>query len=356
MTAPDEPGPAGADDPSAGKTAPVTAASNPGNGEAGERQAADIDASAGAPLNPEGGKPSASVNDFSSFAGIPGANPDSSADAGPAMATPAANSDGHEPHAACTEMSLLLQADIDNELPAADAARVAAHLANCPRCTAEQARILHLSQRLRAELPPYKIPPALQKTIRDRIAATAVTTPPRFAFPQSRPASFGAGFAVAAALALFAILPRAFAPTAAPTLAAAIVDAHVHALQPGHLIDITSSDRHTVKPWFDGKVPFAPSVIDFADKGFPLAGGRLDYVDNHAAAALVYRRRLHVINVFVWPVASAADKLALDGARHGYTAVHWSAGGLNYWAVSDLNARDLRSFVELFRARLAKEG
>jgi len=126
-----------------------------------------------------------------------------------------------------------------------------------------------------------------------------------------------------------------------------LVDAHVRSLLPGHLLDVVSSDRHTVKPWFTGKTDIAPAVVDLSDRGFPLLGGRLDYVDGHSAATLAYGRRLHTINLFVW--RSAGGEPA-DGSFtvRGYSLLHWTNGGLSYWAISDAAGSELQAFREAY--------
>ena len=129
-------------------------------------------------------------------------------------------------------------------------------------------------------------------------------------------------------------------------MAALVVDGHVRSMQFNHLVDIPSSDQHVVKPWFNGKVPFSPKVTDFKDKGFPLDGGRLDYV-NQDAAALVYKRNQHIINVFEYPGGGSSG--IRDFQQRGYNILHWAKDGMQYWVVSDLNQPDLRQFAELLR-------
>ncbi len=155
----------------------------------------------------------------------------------------------------------------------------------------------------------------------------------------------GAGAVAACALVVVGVQQ-----TRAPPLAGELVSDHVRSMLASHLTDVATSNRHVVKPWFDGKVAFAPTVVDFADKGFPLVGGRLEYVRGQRAAALVYRRDLHLINVFVWPEGSPADRLETGGVRDGYNLVHWTQGGLNYWAVSDVEPAQLRQLRDLFLA------
>jgi anti-sigma factor RsiW len=118
-----------------------------------------------------------------------------------------------------------------------------------------------------------------------------------------------------------------------------------------HLTDVASSDQHTVKPWFTGKLDFAPRVVDLAGQGSPLVGGRLDYLEGHPAAAMVYQRRKHLINLFIWPAADGGtDTIPKATSRHGFNVVSWRVMGIEYWAVSDLNARELLDFVRAFQA------
>ena len=136
---------------------------------------------------------------------------------------------------------------------------------------------------------------------------------------------------------------------------------HILPRMANHLADVAATDKHTVKPWFDGKLDFAPPVIDLAASGFPLAGGRLDYMDGRPVAALVYQRRLHYINLFVWPstatrnappsseTASQSPAQARALTREGYNMVHWSQGGMTFWAVSDVAPDDLQAFVALLQ-------
>jgi anti-sigma factor RsiW len=149
---------------------------------------------------------------------------------------------------------------------------------------------------------------------------------------------------VAAALVLL------FLPPGRGDFAAMIVSDHIRALQPGHIMDVVSTEQHTVKPWFDGRLDFAPPVRNLGGHGFPLAGGRLDYVDGHVAAALVYYRAKHVINLFIWPNRGPQVASEASGKRNGYNFVHWAQDGMTFWAVSDLEAPQLAEFARLWRA------
>jgi anti-sigma factor RsiW len=160
--------------------------------------------------------------------------------------------------------------------------------------------------------------------------------------------------AIAASLAFVALLtwsvlrPRPL-PSHEDSLVQGVMSSHVRSLMPGHLLDVTSSDQHTVKPWFAGQVDFSFAVKNPADEGYPLAGGRLDYVDNRKVAALVYKRCQHTINVFVWLAAAGADEPTQEATRQGYCLFHWTTAGLTYWVISDLNERELKEFVRLLQ-------
>jgi anti-sigma factor RsiW len=263
----------------------------------------------------------------------------------------------------CAEMSLLVQADIDGELAPADTAGVEAHLEHCPNCAALQMQLIALSGRIRQEVTYHAAPSAarekLRTAIRSRVAAIgklkAQESPIdsirrvswRYHLSRSRlslVAPFGAGFALGACLVLIFMLPQN------GDLPNAVVSDHIRALQPGHLMDVVSTDQHTVKPWFDGRIDFAPPVRDFKDEGFPLAGGRLDYLDGRKVAALIYKRRKHLIDLYVWPDGDRLDHAPTAGSRNGYNFLHWSHDGMAFWAVSDLAASELLDFGNLSRA------
>jgi anti-sigma factor RsiW len=240
----------------------------------------------------------------------------------------------------CEQIALLIQAELDNELDTAGAVSLSDHISRCAACAALRQDMAALSARLRAELPRYAAPDSLRRAIpappkQRRFRGTAAALP------------FGAGFALAACLALL-LLPRG-----ATDLASEAVAGHIRALQPGHLADIASSDKHTVKPWFDGKLDYAPPVRDFARQGFPLIGGRLDYLAGRPVAALVYGRGKHLIDLFVWPAAptrAAAQAGPRAGTRQGYNFRRWTADGMEFWAVSDVSPEQLEAFAGLWRA------
>ena len=243
---------------------------------------------------------------------------------------------------ACEEFRLLIQADLDGELDAAATAALAAHIADCPGCAELQRDLTGLSARLRGEVLPHAAPASLRRTLEARLLPAAPPAPSGFRRRLVPFASFGAGAAIAACLA-FLLLPAGADPDAE------LVSDHIRALQPGHLTDVLSTDQHTVKPWFDGRIDYAPPVEDFAAQGFPLIGGRLDYLGGRPVAVLVYRRDKHLIDLYVWPDAAAASPPATT-ARDGYNVVRWTQGGMTFRAVSDVEARQLDEFARLWRA------
>jgi anti-sigma factor RsiW len=253
---------------------------------------------------------------------------------------------------------LLVQAELDGEIDAAQAAVLAAHRAQCPICLAATAELAH-ARALIGEGLYQPAPDELRDRIMAQIAAArprprpGAAASPRFAsFFRGwwGPAgSFGLGAAFAAGLALAVLGPGLPNLAEQPNLAEEIVSGHIRALQPGHLEDVASTSQHTVKPWFDGRIDFAPPVKDLAAERFPLRGGRLDYVAGRPVAALVYQRDQHVIDLFVWPAAEHAARSPETAQRQGYNSVHWTENGMALWAVSDLEAGQLREFVEDWR-------
>src|SRR5438067_111092 len=252
---------------------------------------------------------------------------------------------------------LLGQAELDGELRAAEAGALAPHRAQRLICQTAAAELMQARALMRDEL--YQ--PA-SEDVRQRIMAaldaarpaprpqpSAAATP---VLPQgwrgwrspwwSNGMSFGIGAACAAVLAFLLIMPAM-----PPGLTEEIVAGHVRALQPGHLQDVASEDRHTVKPWFDGRIDFAPPVKDLAAQHFPLTGRRLDYLNGRPVAALVYQRDKHVIDLFVWPAGGETPPQTAE--RQGYNIVHWSQNGMAFWAVSDLEAAQLQQFAEDWR-------
>jgi len=232
----------------------------------------------------------------------------------------------------------------DGELDAARAAEFEAHLASCAACAAALARQQALRDAIRGATLYAKAAASLHARVRGALPARSSAP------PSGRVAWLGAAAAVAIILVgLWRFAPgRGGAPPERP-MVAAILDAHVRSLLPAHLTDVASTDQHTVKPWFDGRLDFSPPVADLASDGFPLVGGRLDVVAGRSVAALVYGRRRHVVNLFVWPSEEEKTASARAGSAHGYQWIHWKRGGMTFWAVSDAAAGDLEEFARLLR-------
>ncbi|MGA2429232.1 MAG: zf-HC2 domain-containing protein [Candidatus Acidiferrum sp.] len=249
----------------------------------------------------------------------------------------------------CELTQSVLHGYLDGELDAARAADFERHLISCSQC----ASALETQETLRTSIQQAglyeRAPSTLRRKIESQYGVPAAVTPMRVK-AGVRPSSWQ-WLAVAAALFLavflgWRLIPGLGANRAQVELASAIVDAHLRSLQPGHLEDVVSTDQHTVKPWFDGKVNFAPPVRDFAGDGFPLEGGRLDVVEGREVAVLVYGRRKHVINVFVWPM-SEADTSPQSGSQLGYNWISWRKAGMEMYAVSDVSPADLDALRKL---------
>ena len=206
-----------------------------------------------------------------------------------------------------------------------------------------------LGDALREALPTYAAPDSLRTFARERAMAELAS---RAALRRAWPTRFAYAAAIVAAVAAGwganSLNSRRIAAKEADTMVVAVVDTHVRSLMTHHLTDVISSDRHTVKPWFAGRVDFAPHVPDLAADGFPLIGGRVDTVARHSGAALVYGRRLHTIDLFVWPT-STAEAATMSESYHGFAVMHWTDRGLTYWAVSDVAREDLATFVANYR-------
>jgi anti-sigma factor RsiW len=237
---------------------------------------------------------------------------------------------------------------IDGELDAGEALDVAAHLATCEACSAEYTLLLNTLESMRQNMPPLRAPNALRERVVAAIRTPSISSEPTFRVGRSyRTWAVAAGFLAMIGVG-YGIGTRVSTPSAG-SAADAVLTAHVRSLQQGHLTDVVSTDQHTVKPWFTGKLDFSPAVPRLESEGFPLVGGRLDYIANRPVAALVYQRRAHIINVLTYPSESAAPVAPHLETRRGFQIANWSAGGMAYWVVSDLNADELRTICSLMR-------
>lgn len=271
----------------------------------------------------------------------------------------------------CTENEMLIHGYLDGELDLGSALRFEAHLKECPACAQAYENHKALSRTLKTGPFYFRASNSLEQRIRialvessaaGRVPAAAAgrgtarkeerpkesrlwdTVFPRFSWAL-----------VAASLALIAfvavrVVRRSQNSSPDQLLAQEVLSSHVRSLMASHLTDVPSSDQHTVKPWFDGKLDFAPPVEDLSAQGFPLVGGRLDYLADRPVAALVYQRRKHFINLFIWPSAEPSAQTAV--MRQGYNLIHWTRSGMTCWAASDLNYQELSDFVRLVQGRI----
>ena len=273
----------------------------------------------------------------------------------------------------CDEATKLMDVYLDGELDPLTSQKIEQHLRDCHKC--EQAYEAHtaLSHAISRGAPYYKAPNELRQRVHSSLLDTIGAKDIRSAarenqllvkrpraerrfVPSEMPWNW---LALAAAIILTAViisslLPRLKQPGSDQFLATQLIASHVRSLMANHLTDVASSDQHTVKPWLDAKLDFAPAVVDLSGQGFPLIGGRLDYLDNRPVAALVYQRRKHFINLFVWPAAAGDSKKQELVTRQGYHLLHWIDGDFTYWAVSDVNASDLQNFKQAFEEQTAR--
>ena len=246
---------------------------------------------------------------------------------------------------ACEQSQSVAHAYLDGELDAVRAAEFEKHLAVCPDC----AGVIASWDEVRTGIHRGGLREIAPSRLKERVYADLHRG--RESRLQTRTAPYATWLAIAAAVILALFVAARFLPNrdhdgVPPQLVAQFVDAHLRSLQPGHLMDVVSTDQHTVKPWFDGKLDFSPTVQDFSEQGFPLEGGRLDVAGGRTVAALVYARRKHIISVFVWP-SPQPDADPQSGSLRGYQWIGWRKGGMEYYAVSDVNAADLQQLQSL---------
>ena len=255
----------------------------------------------------------------------------------------------------CDEVRPLIDAYVDGELDLMNSLAVERHLPGCPDCTPIYKNRKALREALRNSPLYFNAPPRLESRLRKSIREANASSPA--SSMASSPASpskwyprrWMAAAALVTGLLLTLGIVRGLLPPADDSLVRELLTSHLRSLMVDHLSDVVSSDQHTVKPWFNGKVDFSPVVIDTTPQGFPLVGGRLDYIDNRPVAALVYQRQKHVINLFIWPADPGSPNSMQVLNRQGYNLVRWVEGGMTYWAVSDLNPPELEEFIRLIQ-------
>jgi anti-sigma factor RsiW len=251
----------------------------------------------------------------------------------------------------CDACQSALEARLDGELAADEAREIDRHLATCPACARQFATLGETRRLVSENAMRYTAPDVLKARIRGAVARAA--TPPvaadmrRKTFRWWREVAAGVAIAIVSSAVTFVAARHSEATYAA---ADELLASHIRSLMPGHLTDVPSTEQHTVKPWFNGRVDLSPAVPNLDKAGFPLVGGRADYIRGRVVPVVVYARRRHMINVYAWPSSSPGGAPPNDLSRNGYHFVMWRSGGIEYWAVSDLNAAELHAFVAMFVA------
>jgi anti-sigma factor (TIGR02949 family) len=252
----------------------------------------------------------------------------------------------------CDEAHQLLHAYVDDELDIATALQMESHLPDCPVCRRE----LELAQVIRTAVAqpavyypaPSGLRERLQRTMRAEVGEMGPSPKAGILTPWWTRPMVLSGLAAAVFLMISSVV-LFLRPYAPPDQIAELIGSHVRSLEADHLLDVQSTDQHTVKPWFAGKLEFSPPVVDLSADGYPLIGGRLDYLDQQQVAALIYRRHKHVINLFIWPGESSSEV----SSKQGFNLIRFECKGMICWAVSDLNLGELQQFADLFKAQKA---
>jgi anti-sigma factor RsiW len=241
----------------------------------------------------------------------------------------------------CRETKNLLNAYVDGELDSAGSLGVEKHVQGCASCLTDAENLHALASAIENGGLRFMAPQRLKTNVQAALRE-ANPAPTRSIF------NWRWGSAVAAAVLIVVVSMQWLKPSQ-ETLVNEIVSSHVRSMMANHITDVASSDRHTVKPWFSGKLDYSPPVKDLTDQGFRLLGGRLDYVDSRPVAALVYQRSQHLINLFVWPSNNTVTKQEDQLTRQGYNLIHWTQSGMSYWLVSELNLAELGECARLLK-------
>lgn len=251
----------------------------------------------------------------------------------------------------CRETEQVIGGYLDGELGLVQNLAVEQHLKDCPACAKAHREFQSFRSAMMEKSFYFDSPKGLEKRVRSALRQEA----------RAESATYRGGINwklgwltvltpfAAVAIVLLIAMPLLRGRFTEDRLAQEVLSAHVRSLMVNHKTDVASADPHTVKPWFDGKLDFAPPVNDFADRGFPQVGGRLDYLDDRPVAAVVYQRNKHFINLFMWPASSNVAKPKVFATLKGYNLLNWEESGMTFWAVSDLNRAELMTFAEMVK-------
>jgi mycothiol system anti-sigma-R factor len=273
----------------------------------------------------------------------------------------------------CEQAIEVMDGYLDGELDAVTNQEIERHLHECSDCSQAYELQRDLVRAVESSAPYFRAPSELRESIQSSLRAEIARQPLGNGSDKKQARVFGrrserpamvlapqwswlalAAGVIAAAIVAVNLVPRWRSTNGDQFLATQLIASHVRSLMATHLTDVASSDQHTVKPWLDTKLDFAPPVFDLTNDGFPLVGGRLDYIENRPVAALVYQRRKHFINLFIWPAESVMTVANKTLSHQGYQLVHWIGGDFNYWAVSDVSESDLQLFKQAFEKQLPR--
>lgn len=247
----------------------------------------------------------------------------------------------------CQTAQEFIHAYLDGELDLARSLGVGQHMKECQVCATAYRNQTILRSAFKDSALYHSAPAGLEKRIRASLRREAKSEVGRHAFDWRWLPIGALAFLLLMTLVIWQAVPD-LSSSGDELLAQEMVSNHVRSLQlESHRADVISSDQHTVKPWFDGKVDFAPPVKDFSSQGFALLGGRLEYLNNRAVAALIYQRQKHFINLYIWPAEQSNATSEVATKRQGYNLLHWTNSGMTYWAISDLNGVELHEFAGL---------
>jgi anti-sigma factor RsiW len=246
----------------------------------------------------------------------------------------------------CEHARRLIEPYADGELDVSGILELEQHLKACPACALALRDLQNMKKAMKQDSLYFTAPKELHRSITAELRSQVKSRPQRNFWNWNWLAATSSGVAI---ISIAMLLTVTLSQTSArQQFAREIVSSHVRSLMASHELDVVSTDQHTVKPWFNGKLDFSPPVKDLAAQGFPLIGGRLDYLGGRPVAALVFQRHKHIINLFVWPATEADSNPGALPPIQGYNLVHWTAAQMTFWAVSDLNQKELTEFATTF--------